>query len=59
MKGSPADDAGLQRGDWITKINDAPVTDANFASLSGGEACSLTIANGTRQQRSLCLRMKK
>lgn len=44
MKGSPADDAGLQRGDWITEINDAPVTDVILHHLSGGEACSLTIA---------------
>lgn len=44
VEGSPADEAGLKRGDWITKINDNAVTDANFPSLSGGEACSLTIA---------------
>ena len=33
VEGSPADEAGLKRGDWITKINDNAVTDANFPSL--------------------------
>ena len=59
VKDSPADDAGLQRGDWITKINDAPVTDANFASLSGGEACSLTIAKWDPATKKFVLQNEK
>lgn len=51
VEGSPADEAGLQRGDWITKINDVPVTDANFASLIGGEACSLTIEKWDQEKK--------
>lgn len=51
VEGSPADEAGLQRGDWITKINDVPVTDANYASLTGGEACSLTIEKWDQEKK--------
>ncbi|WP_291528292.1 S41 family peptidase [Bacteroides sp. UBA939] len=44
LKDSPAYEAGLRRGDWIIKINDKAITDANYQSLFGDEACTLTMA---------------
>ncbi|MDR3119197.1 MAG: PDZ domain-containing protein [Mediterranea sp.] len=43
VEGSPAAQAGLRRGDWITEINGAPLTDSNYLSLLGAEACAFTI----------------
>lgn len=45
VPGSPADEAGLTRGDWIIKINDSYITSTTtYATLSGGPAIKLTAA---------------
>lgn len=59
LSGSPADEAGLTRGDWIMKINDAAVTDTNIASLLGNGACSLTIAKWDPESKKLVVQSKK
>jgi serine protease Do len=52
----PADDAGVQRGDVITAINDTRVTDSNalrnhVASLKPGTKAHITIVRDGREQR--------
>lgn len=46
VPGSPADEAGLKRGDWIMEINGKSI-DSNiaYASLWGGGATKFTLAN--------------
>lgn len=41
--GSPADKAGLQRGDIILKINGEDISDANFISLTDNDVSSVTL----------------
>ncbi|MCE6991721.1 S41 family peptidase [Dyadobacter sp. CY323] len=36
VKGSPADKAGLKRGDFLLKVNGTQLTSANYQSLLGG-----------------------
>ncbi|GAA4441059.1 S41 family peptidase [Ravibacter arvi] len=36
LPGSPADQAGIKRGDFFSEINGKPVTNANYASLLAG-----------------------
>lgn len=40
---SPADDAGLSRGDILMEINGAPITNDNFRELYGGDANKFTL----------------
>lgn len=40
---SPASEAGLKRGDWITKINSAPITSRNRHLLLSGESARLAM----------------
>lgn len=50
VKGSPAEAAGLKRGDIIMKVNGAQLTSANYAALFGsGETVTFTLGllNGT------------
>lgn len=42
---SPAEECGLKRGDWITKVGKANVTENNYGYLIQGGATTLTIAN--------------
>jgi len=47
-KGSPADRAGLQPGDYVTAVGSTPITDANqltqvIGSLEAGRTSSLTV----------------
>ncbi|MDR0961960.1 MAG: peptidase S41 [Mediterranea sp.] len=42
---SPADEAGLKRGDWVLKKNDKLMTESDFATLPGGAACTFTIGH--------------
>lgn len=44
---SPAQKAGLKRGDYIYKINDNPVTTSNLGSLYGGEIKTLFVSQTT------------
>jgi C-terminal processing protease CtpA/Prc len=43
LPGSPAEEAGLQRGDWITALDGRSIDDDAFETLYGGAACSLTV----------------
>lgn len=43
LPNTPASDANLKRGNWISKINNAPLTNSNYRSLYGSEECTLTI----------------
>ena len=43
LPGSPADSAGLKRGDWITKIAKQEITSNNYKELMGGAATKLSI----------------
>lgn len=42
---SPADDAGLKRGDVFTRINSTALTTTNFSSLLNSESYVLTLAD--------------
>lgn len=42
-QGSPAADAGLQRGDWIMQMDGRPITEQNYAALYGSSATTLTV----------------
>lgn len=43
LPGSPAAEAGLERGDWITQINGANLNEGNYTQLSRGAAVELTV----------------
>ena len=42
-KGSPADEAGLQRGDWIMEMDGEVITQDNYAALLGSRSMQLTV----------------
>ena len=42
---SPAAEAGLKRGDWIQKINNKAINQSNYATLLGGNAATLSVAD--------------
>lgn len=44
LKGSPADSAGIKRGDIFSKINDTQLTISNYSSLISKESFSLSFA---------------
>jgi len=50
IKGSPAETAGLKRGDIIMKVNGTQLTAANYSTLLGNESVTLTLGvlNGTK-----------
>lgn len=41
--GSPADEIGLQRGDWILQMDGEAITTQNYTRLYGDEAMTLTV----------------
>lgn len=43
VAGSPADEAGLQRGDWVMSLNGAPLTSKNYTALLGGTAAEIVV----------------
>jgi C-terminal processing protease CtpA/Prc len=42
---SPAESAGLQRGDWIMEMDGEPITQKNYARLNGGAGMTLTVGS--------------
>lgn len=42
-KGSPADDIGLQRGDWIMEMDGRPITQNNYTKLYGSTSMEITV----------------
>ena len=42
-KGSPADDIGLQRGDWIMQMDGQPITQKNYTKLYGSTGMEITV----------------
>ena len=44
LKDSPAEESGIKRGDWITHIEDKPITSSDFSAiLNGGGEVTLII----------------
>ena len=43
VKDSPADEAGLKRGDWIAAVNDIPINQQNYENLYAGRATRFTL----------------
>jgi C-terminal processing protease CtpA/Prc len=41
---SPADKAGLERGQWIFEINGVSISEKNYTALYGGEAAILGVS---------------
>ncbi len=44
LRNSPAEKAGLRRGNWITKVNDEVLTNENYGYLYNGETAKFTLA---------------
>lgn len=44
LRNSPAEKAGLKRGNWITKVNDEVLTKENYGYLYNGDAVTFTLA---------------
>lgn len=44
LKNSPAEKAGLRRGNWISKVNDEVLTKSNYGYLYNGETVKFTLA---------------
>lgn len=42
---TPADEAGLKRGDWLTAIDGAPITKKNSSRLLGSSAMQIEVAH--------------
>jgi hypothetical protein len=47
LKGSPADKAGLKRGDIILKVDDQTITNANFNSILSNQTLKLSLGDFT------------
>ena len=52
-QGSPAAEIGLQRGEWIMKMNGEPITQKNYAQLYGSTGMNLTIGYYDAQQDTI------
>lgn len=50
---SPASEAGLQRGDWITAINEEAIGKNNYTLLYGGPAALFTLAQYDHEEKLL------
>lgn len=50
---SPASEAGLQRDDWITKMNGKTLTSSMYMSLLNGNSVSLTVAKRRQDDRQM------
>ncbi len=48
LPGSPAEEAGIKRGNWIFKIDNIPVNSTNFYDLMGQETLKLTFGDTYR-----------
>lgn len=53
VKESPADLAGIQRGDWIMELNGQPLTKDNYTALLGGGAAKVTVGSYQADQESI------
>lgn len=53
LPGSPADKAGLKRGDIFTKIDGTQLTSANYQSLTAKESFALSLAKLSADKTSL------
>lgn len=49
VKGSPAAEAGLKRGDWIIEIDGVPIYNNTFGLLAGSKASTFTIRQWNEQ----------
>jgi C-terminal processing protease CtpA/Prc len=53
---SPAAQIGLQRGDWITAMDDEPITQKNYQRLYGDRSMRLTLADYNPAEENLTVR---
>lgn len=51
--GSPADDAGLERGDWIMEMDGKAITEDNYELLYGSTAMQLTVGYYDAEEDSI------
>ncbi len=51
--GSPADNAGLKRGDWITKIGKSNINSNNYGYLDRGEATTIYTSRITLDEENM------
>ena len=52
LPGSPAETAGIQRGDWISAINDQRITNDNYTLLMKGGSLSLTVNHMAENEKA-------
>lgn len=53
LKGSPAEKAGLKRGDFITKVNNVALTPENYATALAPESLQLTLGTWNEATREI------
>ena len=53
VEGSPADEAGLKRGDWIMALNGEPLTKSNYTALLGGPAVEIVVGRYVAEQEAI------
>lgn len=50
---SPAEEAGLQRGDWVMSFNGVPLTKQNHTALLGGSAAEIVVGRYDAEQKQV------
>lgn len=55
LPNSPAEEAGLSRGDWITKINGQQILPGDYVNLFNGPAITLMTGHTTKDQSAVSL----
>lgn len=50
---SPAEEAGLQRGDWVMSFNGVPLTKQNYTALLGGSAAEIVVGRYDAEQKQV------
>lgn len=50
---SPAEEAGLQRGDWVMSFNGVPLTKQNYTALLGGSAAEIVVGRYDVEQKQV------
>jgi len=53
LPNSPAADAGLKRGDWVSAIDEVNLSTSNYSKLSSGDAVSFSLLKYTSDYKAL------